>query len=158
MPVPACGSRRACEGASSEADPARGGREPSSEAEPARGDREPSSEAEPARGGHEPSSKAEPARGSLWLDHSGGPRGPPQCGPCPVRAFRREVSRFGFLQVLCRIPQFFRGPLGPSPTVAPEHLRVCRSGFRRCLGRLIGRSSPLVANAFRGAASADPRV
>jgi hypothetical protein len=51
MPVPACGNDRACEGASSEAEPARGGREPSSEAEPARGKCEPSSEAEPARGG-----------------------------------------------------------------------------------------------------------
>jgi hypothetical protein len=37
MLVPACGSKCDCEGASSEAEPARGGREPSSEAEPARG-------------------------------------------------------------------------------------------------------------------------
>jgi hypothetical protein len=73
---------------SSEVEPARGRREPSSEAEPTRGGREPSSEVEPARGGREPSSKAEPARGGLWLGHSGGPRGPPQCGPCPVCALR----------------------------------------------------------------------
>jgi hypothetical protein len=37
MPVPACGSGRARDEASSEAEPARGGREPSSEAEFARG-------------------------------------------------------------------------------------------------------------------------
>jgi hypothetical protein len=48
-----------------EAEPARGGREPSSEAEPARGGCWPSSEAEPARGRCEPSSEAEPARGGL---------------------------------------------------------------------------------------------
>jgi hypothetical protein len=51
MLVPTCGSRCAREGASSEAEPARGGRELSSEAEPARGGRELSSEAEPARRG-----------------------------------------------------------------------------------------------------------
>jgi hypothetical protein len=55
-------------------------------------------------------------------------------------------------------PWFFRGPSWLSPTVAPEHLRVYRSGSRRCWSLLIGRSSLLVANAFRGAASADPRV
>jgi hypothetical protein len=37
MSVPACGNGRACEGVSSEAEPARGGREPSSEAEPVEG-------------------------------------------------------------------------------------------------------------------------
>jgi hypothetical protein len=41
MPVPACGGGRAREGASSEAEPARGRREPSSGAEPARGGRGP---------------------------------------------------------------------------------------------------------------------
>jgi hypothetical protein len=29
-------------------------------------------------------------------------------------------------------PGFFRGPSGLSPTVAPEHLRVCRPGSHRC--------------------------
>jgi hypothetical protein len=44
-------------------------------------------------------------------------------------------------------PRFFRGPSWLSPTVAPERLRVFRSGSRRCWSLLIGRSSPLVANA-----------
>jgi hypothetical protein len=35
-----------------------------------------------------------------------------------------------------------------SPTVAPEHLWVYRSGFPRCWSLLIGRSSLPVANAF----------
>jgi hypothetical protein len=66
----------------------RGGDEPSSEAEPTRGGHEPLREAEPARGRREPSSEAKLARGGLWLGQSGGPRGPPQRGPCPVRAFK----------------------------------------------------------------------
>jgi hypothetical protein len=45
-------------------------------------------------------------------------------------------------------PRFFRGPSWPSPTVAPEHLRVYWSGSRRCWSLLIGRSSLLVANVF----------
>jgi hypothetical protein len=51
-----------------------------------------------------------------------------------------------------------RGPSGLSPIVAPEHLRVRRPGSRRCWSLLIGRPSPWFANAFRGAASANPRV
>jgi hypothetical protein len=74
MLVPACGSRCAREGASSEAEPARGGREPSSEVEPARRGRGPSSEAEPARGGR-----------------LVGPRGPPQRGPRRVCVLKLEV-------------------------------------------------------------------
>jgi hypothetical protein len=109
MLVPACGSRCAREGASSEAEPARGGREPSSEAEPARGRREPlseaepghepSSEAEPARGGRGPSSEAEPARGGTRLGLSGRPRGPPQRGPRRVCVLRLEVC---FVLFFCR--------------------------------------------------------
>jgi hypothetical protein len=45
-------------------------------------------------------------------------------------------------------PRFFRGPLWLSPTVAPEHLRVYRSGSRRCWSLLLGRSSLLAANVF----------
>jgi hypothetical protein len=58
MPVPACGSGCAREGASSEAEPARGRREPSIEAEPARGRREPFE-----RGG---ARSREPLTGPLW--------------------------------------------------------------------------------------------
>jgi hypothetical protein len=90
MPVPACGSGRAREGASSEAEPARGGCEPSSGAEP-------------ARGRCAPSSEAEPARGDLWVGRFGGPRGPPQRGPCPVCVLKWDAFSFGFLPVLSRV-------------------------------------------------------
>jgi hypothetical protein len=38
-------------------------------------------------------------------------------------------------------PSCLSGPLGLSPTVAPEHLRVRRPGSRRCWSLLIGRPS-----------------
>jgi hypothetical protein len=67
MLVPACGSRCACEGASSEAEPARGRRGPSSEAEPARGWSGPSSEAETARGSASPRARRTSLEGaSCW--------------------------------------------------------------------------------------------
>jgi hypothetical protein len=62
MLVPMCGSKRAREGASSEAEPARGRRGPSSE--------------------------ADLARGGALLGRSGGPRGPSRRGLCYVRVFR----------------------------------------------------------------------
>jgi hypothetical protein len=52
-----------------------------------------------------------------------------------------------FLQILVGFPRLFRGPLGLSPTVAPEHLWVFPLGPRRCWSLLIGRSSLMVANA-----------
>jgi hypothetical protein len=82
MLVPACGSRCAREGSSSEVEPARGKRGRSSEAEPARGRRGPSSDADLARGGREPSSEADLARGDALLGRSDGPRGPPWRGLC----------------------------------------------------------------------------
>jgi hypothetical protein len=74
MLVPACGRRCAREGASSEA-------------EPARGRRGPASEADHARGGREPSSKVDLARGGALLGHFGGPRGRSRRGLCCVRMF-----------------------------------------------------------------------
>jgi hypothetical protein len=65
MLVPACGSRCAREGASSEAELARGGLGPSSEAELARGRLGPSSEAEPARGGVSPRARRNLLEGAL---------------------------------------------------------------------------------------------
>jgi hypothetical protein len=84
MLVPMCGSKRAREGASSEAEPARGRRGPSSE--------------------------ADLARGGALLGRSGGPRGPSRRGLCYVRVFRVMFEGclcFVFLQVLSRIPPIF---------------------------------------------------
>jgi hypothetical protein len=53
-----------------------------------------------------------------------------------------------FCRFLAGFPRFFRGPSWLSPTVAPEHLRVYRSGSRRCWSLLMGRSSLPVANTF----------
>jgi hypothetical protein len=56
--------------------------------------------------------------------------------------------RLRFLRDDVGFPQLFRGPLWLSPTVAPEHLWVYPLGSRRCWRLLMGRSSPLVANAI----------
>jgi hypothetical protein len=62
--------------------------------------------------------------------------------PCVVK---RGVFGFGLMRVLSGDPPVvLRGPLGLSPTVAPEHLRVRRQGSRRCWSLLIGLSSLLV--------------
>jgi hypothetical protein len=87
MLVPACGSRCAHEGASSEAEPARGRRGPSSEAEPARGWRGLSSEAGSARGGVSPRARQTSLEGGALLGRSGGPWGPSRRGLCCVRMF-----------------------------------------------------------------------
>jgi hypothetical protein len=138
MPVHACESRCAREGTSSKADPAQGRLEPSSEADLIRGRREPSSEADLTRGG-------------ALLGRFGGPRGPPRCGSCCVyfALGPKLVLCFSFFAGFKQdSPRFFRGPSWLSPTVAPEHLRVFRSGSRRCWSLLIGHSSLPVANAF----------
>jgi hypothetical protein len=65
--------------------------------------------------------------------------------------FERGVFGLGFFAGFkWGFPNCLRGPLGLSPTVAPEHLRVCRPGSRRCWSLLIGRPSPWLASAFRG--------
>jgi hypothetical protein len=105
MLVPACGSRCAREGASSEAEPARGRRGPSSEAEPPRGRRGPSSEADLARGV------------PCWatLVGCGGNRGV-GCGVCVCFVLcSRCVCVLCFLQVLSRIPPGFLGTLVAVP-------------------------------------------
>jgi hypothetical protein len=67
------------------------------------------------------------------------------CCACVLGVRVDFVLRFsGFKQVS---PRLFRGPLGLSPTVAPEHLWVFPLGTRRCWSSLIGHSSLLVANA-----------
>jgi hypothetical protein len=65
MPVHACGSRCACEGTSSEADPIRERRGASSEANSARGRREPPSEEDLIRGGVSPRARRTSLEGAL---------------------------------------------------------------------------------------------
>jgi hypothetical protein len=126
MPVHACGSKCAHEGTSSEADLARGGVSPRVRRTLLEG-------------------------APCWaaLVGRGGYRGV-GCAVCACLVLgSRCVCVLRFLQVLSRIPPwFFRGPSWLSPTVAPEHLWVYRSGSPRCWRLLIGRSSLPVANAF----------
>jgi hypothetical protein len=152
MPVHVCGSRYAREGTSSEADPARGKRRPSSEADPARRRCEPSSEVDLIRGGFEPSSEADLARGGRFAGPLRWAAGATTAWIVLCVCFAlgpRLVLRFVFFAGFKHdSPRFFRGPSWLSPTVAPEHLRVYRSGSRRCWSLLIVRSSLPVANAF----------
>jgi hypothetical protein len=102
MLVPACESRCAREGASSEA-------------EPARGRRGPLSDAEPARGGVSPRARRTLLEGApCWtaLVGRGGHRGV-GCAVCVCFVFcSRSVCVLCFLQVLSRIPPVFRDPRG----------------------------------------------
>jgi hypothetical protein len=99
------------------------GNGPSSEAEPSRGKCTPSNGTEPARGRRASSREAKPARGDLQGGRLGGPSGLLRRGPFP--AWLGEVC-FGFVAGFkWRFPSCLRGPLGLSPTVAPEHLWVC---------------------------------
>jgi hypothetical protein len=125
----------------------------------------PSSEVEPARGSVSPRARRTSLEGGVsprarWTLLEGAPCWPALVGSGGHRSVgcavficfalgSRCVCVLCFLRVLSRIPlQFFRGPSWLSPTVAPEHLWVYRSGSRRCWSLLIGRSSLLVANAF----------
>jgi hypothetical protein len=66
--------------------------------------------------------------------------------PCVLK---RDVFGFGlFAGFKWGFPSCLRGPLGLSPTVAPEHLRVRRQGSRRCWSLLIGRPSLLACERF----------
>jgi hypothetical protein len=62
--------------------------------------------------------------------------------PCVLK---QGAFGLGLLRVLSGdSPVVLRGPLGLSPTVAPEHLWVRHQGSRRCWSLLIGRPSLLV--------------
>jgi hypothetical protein len=112
----------------------------------------------PLEGGVYPRARRSLLEGTFkWaaLVGRGGHRGVGRA-PC---ALKKDALIFGFFTGFKRgFPICLRGPPGLSPTVAPEHLRVRRPGSRRCWSLLIGRASPWFANAFRGAASVDPRV
>jgi hypothetical protein len=66
-------------------------------------------------------------------------------GPCPVCLSEARLAFAGFKW---GFPSCLRGPLGLSPTVAPEHLRVRHQGSRRCWSLLIGRASLLACERF----------
>jgi hypothetical protein len=98
---------------------------PSSEADPARGGARDSSKADLGRGSVYPSSEADFTRGASAV-LSWRAAGPPGLWLCCVRALGVQVDlRFAFFAGFKRVsPRSFRGPLGLSPTVAPEHLWV----------------------------------
>jgi hypothetical protein len=102
MPVPACGSRYAREGAPSEAEPARGRRGPSSEAEHTRGGLSPRARRNPLEGALA-SSEANPLKGAFdWATPVG--RGGHRSAGRALRACLGKRCILLFLQVLSRIP------------------------------------------------------
>jgi hypothetical protein len=130
MPVHACGSRCACEGTSSEADPARGRRGPSSEADPARGGVSPRARRTSVEGGVSPRARRTSLEGALcWaaLVGRGGHRGMDRVG-C-VFCVRPEVCFafcvLHFLQVLSRIPPCFLGDPHGCPRQLPPSICGC---------------------------------
>jgi hypothetical protein len=141
------GAKKACAGALERSGPcsrgcpalerggprSRGGVQPSSKADPARGGVRASSEADLARGSVYPSSEADFTRGASAVPSW---RATGATRIVVVLCMRvRCVSRFAFAFFAGfkrASPWLFRGPLGLSPTVAPEHLWVFPLGSRRC--------------------------
>jgi hypothetical protein len=127
----------------------RGVVDPSSEADPARGSVRALSEADLTRGSVYPSSEVDFTQGASTVSSWRAARATRVVVGLCVRVRRVSRFAFAFFAGFKRVsPWLFRGPLGLSPTVAPEHLWVFPLGSHRCCGLLIGRSSLLVANAF----------
>jgi hypothetical protein len=116
---------------------------------PPEGARKPRARRTPPEGASIPQARRTSLEGRP-LRCTSGPRGPPGSWLCCVYVLGVRVDLcFAFFAGFKRVsPRSFRGPLGLSPTVAPEYLWVYLSGSRRCWSLLIGRSSLLVANAF----------
>jgi hypothetical protein len=149
MLVPACGSRCAREGASSEAEPARGGMIPRARRNPLEGGVDPRARRTSLEGGVSPRARRTLLEGApCWaaLVGRGGHHGL-GCTMC-VRFVlgSRCVCVLCFLHVLSRVPlRFFRGPSWLSPTGGASRvlglkiLRVQgkggRTGHRSGLGR-----------------------
>jgi hypothetical protein len=140
MPVPACRNGRACEGASSEAEanprarrsPLEGAVNPRVKRSPLEGAVNPRARRNLLEGGVNPRARRNLLEGAFeWVtpvgrgDHRSVGRAPCVC--LSERCFTLVFA--GFKQ---DFPGCFRGPSGLSPTVAPEHLRVCRPGSHRC--------------------------
>jgi hypothetical protein len=106
MPVPACGSRCACEGASSEAE-TRSREEGTLERGGTRSrGREPSSEAEPARGGVRPRARQNLLEGAFdWATRWA--TGATAAWAMPCVCLRKRCVLLCFLQVVSRIPPVF---------------------------------------------------
>jgi hypothetical protein len=96
MSVPACRNGCACKGASSEAEanprarrnPLEGDVSLRARRNPLEGAVSPRGRRNPLEGGVNPRARRNLLEGAFWVGHSGGPRGPPQCGPCPVCALK----------------------------------------------------------------------
>jgi hypothetical protein len=107
MPVPACESRCAREGASSEAEPARGRRGPSSEAEPTRGGVSPRARRNPLEGGVSPRARQNPLEGAFDWATLVGHGGHRSVGRAVCACLGKRCVLFCFLQVLSKIPPVF---------------------------------------------------
>jgi hypothetical protein len=111
----------------------RGVVEPSSEAYPARWGVRASSEADFARGSVYPSSEADFTRGASTASSWRAAGATRTVLVLCTRVRCVSLFAFAFFAGFKRVsPWLFRGPLGLSPTVAPEHLRVFPLGSRRC--------------------------
>jgi hypothetical protein len=56
----------------------------------------------------------------------GVPRGPPQRGPCPVCALKRDAFNFGFLQVLSGISPVVLGDPQGCPRQFSTYITLCK--------------------------------
>jgi hypothetical protein len=129
---------------------------PSNEAEPVRGKRTSSNGTDPARGRRASSSEAKPARGDLQEGRLGGPLRSLRHGPYP--AWLGKVC-LALLRVLSGDFPVVKGTPWAVPDISPR----ASVGLPLRLPQMLEPTDrtffpPCFANAFRGAASVDPRV
>jgi hypothetical protein len=86
----------------------------------------------PLEGGVSPRARRNLLEGAFDWATPVGRRGHRSVGRALCVRLSKRCVLFLFFAGFKQDPLVFRGPSGLSPTVAPEHLRVCRPGSRRC--------------------------
>jgi hypothetical protein len=112
----------------------------------------------PLEGGVSPRARRNPLEGAFDWATSVGRGGHRSVGRALCVRLSKRCVLLCFLQVLSRMPPVVLGTLRAVPDSSPRASAGMPARLPQMLKPTDRTSFPLVANAFRGAASADPRV